>query len=367
VAPCLKPAASFFIVDTGFSGEFSGGVTLDSSTTLVLNDGTNFTSIGDLTLNGTITLDNDGSGSRTELRFVGASTNLNGTGTIFYGGTGSSNVILAETGGGNLTIGSGISIVTSTRGGRVGNLLGGSTVTNNGTITSNLSGQTLIFHDVTNGSTGLVEALSGGDIDLQAGSYTNNGTYTVGAGSTIDTFSNDFTNEATGVIEGSGTIDVGTGTLINNGGIIRPGGSGSVGTLTITGDFTQSSGVTEIEINDSVVAAGTNYDLLSISGIADLLGTLTLFDIGVYVSAEGDVLTPLTYGSRINAFATINGTGTNTITPNYFGDRLDLLTSFALYTFNNFGGDGFWRTAINWDSERNRCNSKGKLWSKYMV
>jgi len=333
-----------FIVDV--TGRFTGGVILDSSTTMFMNDGSNFTVTGGLTLDGTITLDNDGIGSITELRFDGSQT-LGGTGTIFYGGTGSSNAVMARDSGEILTIGSGITIVTSTRGGRVGNSAGGRFVTNNGTITSNLPGFTLTLYGVTNESTGIVEALSGGNISLQTGSLSNNGTYTVGTGSTILTNNGNLTNNAGGFIKGTGTINEGSGTLVNNGGTIQPGGAGSVGTLTITGDFTQTSGVIEIEINDSVVAAGTNYDLLSISGQADLLGTLTLLDIGAYVSAEGDVLTPLTYGSNVNVFTTINGTGTNTIAPTYNATTLDLLTSFALYIFNN---NGLWSTATNWDS-----------------
>ena len=64
------------------------------------------------------------------------------------------------------------------------------------------------------------------------------------------------------------------GTGIDNQGTIRPGGAGTAGTLTITGDLTNSSGIIEIEIDNNGAAAGTDFDLLAITGQADLQGRL---------------------------------------------------------------------------------------------
>jgi outer membrane autotransporter protein len=67
-----------------------------------------------------------------------------------------------------------------------------------------------------------------------------------------------------------GTL-IGTGTLgsLRNDGLVAPGNS--VGTLTVTGDYTQSStGILEIEI----AADGSGADLLAVGGSASLGGTL---------------------------------------------------------------------------------------------
>jgi outer membrane autotransporter protein len=83
-----------------------------------------------------------------------------------------------------------------------------------------------------------------------------------------------------GVLAGNGTVD---GTL-ENGGTVAPGGS--IGTLAVTGDFTQTAdGVLAIEFGPT-----GQTDLLDIGGSASLAGTLDyyLVDNGV---AVGDVFT----------------------------------------------------------------------------
>ena len=75
------------------------------------------------------------------------------------------------------------------------------------------------------------------------------------------------TNGSAGVIAGSGTVSVGSGegTLYNYG-TLRPGGSNTVGTLSIQGDLSMESGsVLAVDIqcgdcsSDQVVVSGTAW------------------------------------------------------------------------------------------------------------
>jgi hypothetical protein len=81
-----------------------------------------------------------------------------------------------------------------------------------------------------------------------------------------------FNTQAGTTILGSGTLDV-SGIAFTNAGIVNPGTS--PGTLTVTGDYPQAStGVINIELGGT--AAGTEYDVLSISGDATFAGTLNV-------------------------------------------------------------------------------------------
>ena len=74
-------------------------------------------------------------------------------------------------------------------------------------------------------------------------------------------------------------VDTFTGDLVNNGGTLAPGNS--PGTTHIIGDYTQSAtGMLDIEIGG--LLAGTEYDVLNVSGTAALAGTLNVdwFDLG---------------------------------------------------------------------------------------
>ncbi len=103
-------------------------------------------------------------------------------------------------------------------------------------------------------------------------------------------------------ILGSGTLDV-SGIAFTNAGIVIPGTS--PGTLTITGNFPQATtGVINIELGGT--AAGTEYDVLAISGDATFAGTLNVSLIDPFVPGEGDSFEIITYGSRTGEFDTVN-------------------------------------------------------------
>lgn len=80
---------------------------------------------------------------------------------------------------------------------------------------------------------------------------------------------------AGGTLTGFGTIG---GDLLNNAGTVRPGGS--IGTLTVNGNYTQSSnGALAIEVSPTAASQ------LKVGGAATLGGRLALlYDPGVYDS-----------------------------------------------------------------------------------
>ncbi len=105
----------------------------------------------------------------------------------------------------------------------------------------------------------------------------------------------------------------GTGKIngnVTNRGTIRPGGTGAAGTLTVTGNYTQTStGVLDIELGGT--AAGT-YDQLNVSGIATLAGSLTVSLINGFNPTANDMFIVILFGAL--------GTETMTEPSGYFAD-----------------------------------------------
>ncbi|RYX80893.1 hypothetical protein EON83_26485 [bacterium] len=102
---------------------------------------------------------------------------------------------------------------------------------------------------------------------------------------------------AGGVVDGIGTID---GNVLNSAGTFKPGHS--PGTITINGNFTQTSGgVLNMEVGGS--EPGTGYDQILVNGTAYLGGTLNLVRWNNYVPKDGDVYTMFTYYSKVGTFA----------------------------------------------------------------
>ncbi|WP_176060545.1 filamentous hemagglutinin N-terminal domain-containing protein [Paraburkholderia sp. BCC1876] len=94
-----------------------------------------------------------------------------------------------------------------------------------------------------------------------------------------------FTNDTGGQLSGNGTISVasGTGVLLNNG-TVSPGGDGTIGSLSITGGYSQSSSGTLL----IDVASASSYDTLVYSATSlSLGGTLQTNLLGGYVPTLG--------------------------------------------------------------------------------
>jgi hypothetical protein len=107
-------------------------------------------------------------------------------------------------------------------------------------------------------------------------------------------------NIQVGTLSGSGLI-IGN---VTNGGTLEVGGSGAAGTLTITGNYTQTaSGILNIELGDPTQA---EFDQLNIGGQATLGGTLNVILLGDYFAESGDSFRILTFGSLSGDFQVYN-------------------------------------------------------------
>jgi autotransporter-associated beta strand protein len=106
---------------------------------------------------------------------------------------------------------------------------------------------------------------------------------------------------AGGLLGGGGTI----GGDVTNGGIVSPGHSpGMLGTLTVNGNYTQTTGGT---LRIEVAGLGPSaHDLLAVGGHASLAGTLQLIRLGNFQLQVGDKIKFLTApGGVSGTFSTI--------------------------------------------------------------
>jgi autotransporter-associated beta strand protein/T5SS/PEP-CTERM-associated repeat protein len=128
--------------------------------------------------------------------------------------------------------------------------------------------------------------LLGGNIEIQQGLLSLNGRTTVGE-----------------LIISAGAMLGGTGTIegnVQNRGTVSPGNS--IGTLTVAGDYQQtSSGSLDIEI-----ASPSSFDRLVVGGRASLAGTLQVLPIGGNSLSYGEKYAFLQAGSISGSFETIN-------------------------------------------------------------
>ena len=174
--------------------------------------------------------------------------------------------------------------------------------------------------------------LGGGTLTLSgASTYTGGTTVTAGtlvvgttaAGSILGPV----TVNAGGTLRGAGTI---TGAVGNPAGTVMPGSSG-LGTLTVTGAYTQGAGGTLIaEVGPSAA------DLLTIGGAATVAGTLTLaFDPGAYAPVKYTLLDAA--GGLRGTFGTVDVTGSLLLsyTLSYTANAV-VLTIGNVFTFSSF-------------------------------
>ena len=224
-------------------------------------------------------------------------------------------------------------------------LLGFTTLTNNGTFQITGSGARLIGDNVTNSATGTIDVdqdvnfgftptfTNNGAIDVAAGktmsltgsgggpvynqsggtvnvagtlnhgggAYNHSGgTTTVASGGQIVTNNNSIAMSG-GTIRGGGTVNVGSQTLNNTGGTVHPGSS--PGILTITGNYSQGAGGS-LAVDIAGVAPGTGYSRLAVNGGASLGGELDITN--AISSAPGQAFQVLTAGNVGGTFATLD-------------------------------------------------------------
>jgi len=214
-------------------------------------------------------------------------TTLNLNGVTQWSGGGALDMQSATV---NIGTGATLALNDTTIGGTGGLMVSG-TLTNNGS--SSIAGL------VTN---------SGGTVSVGAGTLMLNSAYAQ-TGSTTDVASGatlvvpaGMTMSA-GVLTGAGTV---AGDVITTGGVVEPGGAGTVGTLTITGNYTQgASGALNVDL------AGTGagqFDQLLVSDTATLDGALNASGISGYTGSPGDTVDALSAGTRVGTFSVVNGT-----------------------------------------------------------
>ncbi len=256
------------------------GVTISSGSTYTASNNATTALLGTITNNGTIQL-NGGSGANGLLNIAGNVT-LQGGGIVNMSVAGGGGNAFIQQSGGSFTL---TNVNNTIQGdGVIGN--GGLTLSNAATIDANVSGGTLQLNgsgNVTN--TGLLEATSGGTLEInntvnnKGGNITANGGTVAMQGATVQGGTLNTTGGGTMETVGSATLDGSTasgavtissgstytasnnattallGTITNKGTIQLNGGSGANGLLNIDGNVTLSGGGT---LNMSVASGGGN-------------------------------------------------------------------------------------------------------------
>ncbi|MDX6765214.1 MAG: discoidin domain-containing protein [Candidatus Methylacidiphilales bacterium] len=348
----------------GSADFFSGRLDVRGGT-LAFN-GARFLGAGNITVSGgTLKVTNVGSIYSNGGKFALGSVGSNGTATLQISGglvdlaqaNGSVNggnslgvaisTHLAQTGG---TFQNGITVGGGTNGGNTTTLtIGHSGLTSSGsganityTPVSNilasytLSGGTLLSAGAIQGTTPASPGTNGSSgsppnavVNPGTGNIRNfnflGGTLAVGA----------FNATALGYASANGTAggpphsdpaanSVGIGTLYNHGGCLSPGGNGTAGRTTLTGNYVATGGSLAIDIGGTTQATGFQngqYDCLSVSGSATLGGNLILSRLSSFTPAANATFTILT--------STANLTGSFANAPS--GSRI--LTSDGLGSF----------------------------------
>ncbi len=129
-------------------------------------------------------------------------------------------------------------------------------------------------------------------------------------------------------LSGSGTIP---GSLINSG-TIYVGGNGTAGTLSVSGNFTQTSGGA-LDIDVGGTAAGTQFDQLLVQGAVSLDGSINSSLINSFVPSPGTDLQIIQGASISGIFSTVTGAtlpdGTS-LRPEYLPTEVSLIPMLSV-------------------------------------
>jgi hypothetical protein len=174
---------------------------------------------------------------------------------------------------------------------------------NKGTLTNNVgAGKTFSITYVAFYNSGTVNLKSG---TLQFGNpgYTQTGGKTKLAGGSLASTSAAIVDLQGGSLSGKGTITA----SVQNGALIDPGSTvPGEATLTITGNYTQTSaGTLRIDIKGNG-APGKDYDQLSVSGTATLNGTLNIVTASSFTPGLSDTFTVVKATTLAGTFTTLN-------------------------------------------------------------
>jgi outer membrane autotransporter protein len=271
------------------------------------------------------------------LRGAGSLTVAGGGGTLTLSGANSytgatildATSILALSGSGSIAASSGVvdngtfDISGTTSGASIKTLTGSGTATL-GTQNLTVANASGTYSGTFTGSGKLIVqgsglwVLDGASSAFTGGAEVQGGTLEVGdSGTPGAVLGGNVLVDAAGTLRGHGTVQ---GDVANNG-TVAPGGS--IGTLTVSGNYTQASTATL-----SMEVSPTQASQLKVGGTASLAGTLGLaFDPGTYTSKQYTLVSAA--GGRTGTFAAVDSTGASGLTYSlsYGANTVDLLLS----------------------------------------
>jgi filamentous hemagglutinin family protein len=181
---------------------------------------------------------------------------------------------------------------------------------------------------------------------LLASLGTLSGTMHIADGARILAGTNGLTS--TGTIEGSGTLDLAGGTLVNRG-ILRPGGTGAIGRLTVLGDVTQMTDG-RIEAEFAGTATG-RYDVLDVRGNTLLDGVLQVQALGSAAPTEGMQLALVTATGTLDTSALRLQAPGNGYSVRNLGSSLSLgytACNAGAICWSGGGSNSDWFNVLNW-------------------
>ncbi len=253
---------------------------------------------------------------------------------------------------------------------------GGEIVNNAATIL--LNGPNSNFFDASS-----LDALSNFSNNTAAGSFTiqagrnftspgvfsNAGVVSIGSGSTFSTASGSY-NQSGGSTKVDGALapaghlaSFAGGTLLGNGGTVTgnvamsgtmsPGDiPAAAGAMAIAGNYVQlAAGIFQLDLGG--LTAGSQFDLLNVTGSTSLSGTLDISLINGFFPAVGNTFTFLTSGGGVSGiFGTVNGLnigGGEMLQVVYNANNVQIST-LSLGPLNDFwnGGTGVWSNGSQW-------------------
>ena len=180
-----------------------------------------------------------------------------------------------------------------------------STFTNNGTYTKTGAAATTIGIAFNNSATGVVN-INEGTLNLSS-PFTNQGVITVASGATVAVQNSTFANQ--GTLQGNGTYQtLNTTIALINAGTLAPG-IGDIGSLTVSGDYTQSAtGIFDIQLSSL-----TSFDKLNVLGDMDLSGTLRINSFGGYNPNLNNTFTIATFDDGVADLNDLTGIFNNIV------------------------------------------------------
>ncbi|MPZ30876.1 MAG: autotransporter domain-containing protein [Rhodospirillales bacterium] len=267
---------------------------------------------------------------------------ISGTGSLLVNGT--STVILAGT---NSYTG-GTTVAGGTLQGNATSLQGN--IVNNAMVVFNQSA-TGTYAGLMSGSGGMT--LQGGGTLAMTGASTYTGVTTVEASTLVvnGSLASAVTLNNGGTLGGSGTI----GGLVASNSTLAPGNS--IGTLNITGNFSQVGGAYVVEAN-----AQGQADRINATGMASIGGGATV----QVIAAPGNYGTSTTY-TILNAVGGVSGTYSGVtsnfafLTPSLAYDANNVFLTLALQgnAFSGFGGNTVNQRSVGYALDQTHANASG--------